>query len=327
VANFSGLVGLGRRIERYVDADARVGVFNAGLVAVVADRQRITHLDGLVNDHDYLHRYYARDRVGDYLRDEGIALLADGFSLDWWRSGAWQHLAGDAIDVLHMRRVGPDNAAWLLRLPEVTASTPLRIRRDPLASILVRAQAEQDLTIAAGGDAWRPPDERLVVASFVVPPDDRLQHVLMAPAQARSALVLDDDSAVQRLAAAFADGLELVAYELPWWPVLAGDVVELRLYLRVPPGHRGPHQVAVRIGGTGELSLPASAPSSERVEPLFHAPQRAATAPAESYLAAHCTALRAPAEVAAATLPVWVGVRRPGEPWQVTRLGELRVER
>ncbi len=75
-AGEEALYSVARAVRDSVPAGARVGAWNAGQIALLSGRD-VTNLDGLVNSREFFERG-RRDLCG-YLRQEGIAYLADSF--------------------------------------------------------------------------------------------------------------------------------------------------------------------------------------------------------------------------------------------------------
>lgn len=316
---FSSVVQLGHWLEHNVAAGARVGVFNAGLVAVTAPSLAVTNLDGLVNDRRYLDEYYRANRIADYIRDERLDLVADVAALADGQAVV-RSLAGDGARVAYVRRTSVDQAAFAVVRQDATAA----VRLDPLANVLFDAWfAHRGAIVATDALAALGKDQR-VVASFVVPPGDQPQHVVLPRAAARAAVTLGPDSAVQSCRDFALGPLQLAATRLPDAAVLPGAVVPITVYCRVGQPLSGPVELTFRIGGAEEFASTRVPAIAERREALAYGTVGAGESEAPG-LVAHCTFVRLPDDVAGGELPVWFGVRRAGAVWATYRLGTLRV--
>jgi hypothetical protein len=65
----------------------RIATLSSGFVNYFAERHYVINLDGLMNDYRYFYEYLMRNRVPDYLYDEGISYFADYAPLLEWRHG------------------------------------------------------------------------------------------------------------------------------------------------------------------------------------------------------------------------------------------------
>lgn len=316
--DFSSVVQVGQWLEHAAAPGARVGSFNAGLIAITAKSLAVTNLDGLVNDRRYLDDYYRTGRVGEYVRDERLDVVADSFGLAGWASDL-QPLVGEGARVAYCRRSSAELAACAFVRADATAA----VRRDPLAQVLFDAQFRGIGAIVRDGELGKLAADRRVVASFVVPPGDELQHVVMPRAEAAAVVRLEEDSAVVGLSGEVLGPLSLVAAQLPLARVLPGSLVPITVYVRV--GERLPARVelAFRIGGSERVGAAGEGEIAERRELLAHGTVGTGEQEAAG-LVAHCTFVRLPPEVAAGDLPVWVGVRIGAE-WVTGRLGVLKV--
>lgn len=305
---------IGQWLQRHLPAGQRIGAFNGGLIALVADRHAVTNLDGLVNTPQFFRDYYSQQRIAAYLRDQGIGYVADHAfvaSLD-----ALRELQSDLVPLLH-RPTGPDSFACVLA---VAAGVPLP--RHPLAALLFRAQVHREFAIVPPGAAL--PADRQVVASYAIAPSPALFHVVAGAERFAGLAPLDADSAVARRDLRFACGIAVEAVDLPEEPILAGTLAQLAVFVRCERAIPGGVELVWQIGGDGHLAAPASANVVPWREPFLHGSLGAGrTAPAG--LTAHCTACVVPPELRGAALPVWLGVRAGDGPPEVVQLGTVAV--
>lgn len=318
---FSHVIDCGHWLQRHLPPGTRVGAANAGLIALVADRLHVTNLDGLVNSPAFFRDYYRQGRTARYLRDEGIGYVGDTYSIADWRSGKVTRQVGPHRRVLWFRRAAGDNAACVFELDHAPAGA----LQDPLAEILFRAGFEGSLPVV--GDAELPglPVDQRVVASFFVPPDGPLRHVVMSADAARAALRLDADSAVTWLQCEPAHGVRLVAVDLPLAPVLTGGGLGVTVFCQIDASLDGPLEVAWRLGGTAPFDAPAEPGVVAVVERLAHGTVGAG--PLASGRIAHCTVLRLPIDLAAGERRLRFAVRPPGGTWIETVLGTVELAR
>lgn len=219
----------GQWAAEHLPAGARASALSAGWLAYFARPQRVTNLDGLINDRTFFENYLTKNRLLDYTLDERIEFFADLAPLRKWSED--YYLPRRALELVRWWRYQGDDGGtgyglWRIRDPAEPAPRDGRVAAGPITLSQLHFDAEVlDRYRVVDADELpavlaTSPTPLRVLSSIIHYPawgrwEPRLRHVVVTPEQARDvALALAAGQIARPVRVEFGDGLGLRGIEL-----------------------------------------------------------------------------------------------------------------
>ena len=234
----------GEWMHTHLPGVQRIATLSSGFVNYFAERHYVINLDGLMNDYRYFYEYLMRNRVPDYLYDEGISYFADYAPLEEWRHGInWGgNVPLSRLGLLRMWII-PDGshvyAIWRVHPPGIErdildpCTGPCdRLSQIQFAALVLNRYAVIDDDQLASYCQNHP--DAVVVASIWHQVGASLRHVMMSRHEFCSLqLKASELDIVTKVNVVFADSIELLGFDAASWSVARGQEFMFTRYWRV----------------------------------------------------------------------------------------------